>query len=53
MNCVNEFDLSLIETMFNLCKDVEQSKTKYEKEFAKYKKLAPGKIFPKTRSIKN
>ena len=44
MNCQNGFDLSLIETIINLCKDEEQSKAKYEKEFIKYKKLAPGKI---------
>ena len=53
MNCLNGFDLSLIETMINLCKDEEQSKAKYEKEFAKYKKLAPGKNYPKTSDTSN
>ena len=43
MNCRDGTDLMLIESMINLCKYEEQSKSKYEKEFLKYKKLAPGK----------
>ena len=42
MNCDNGFDLTLVETLIKLCKYEEQSKSKYEKEFMKYKKLAPG-----------